>query len=252
MRTFRPRVIPTLLIDGRRLVKSEGFAKPKYLGDPINTVRIFNEKLVDELVILDISATRTGRAPQFDLLAEVAEEAFMPLAYGGGITSLADVRKILALGFEKVILNSVSHRQPEFVTEAVRVFGRSTIVGSMDVRRKAGGRFELVGAAGKSPGHNPVAEAQRLELLGVGEILLQSVDRDGRCCGYDLELIRNVCGAVTVPVIAAGGAASVGDFAAGIAAGASAVAAGAMFVFNGPHRAVLVSYPSETELARIR
>lgn len=251
MRTFRPRVIPTLLIDGRRLVKSEMFAKPKYIGDPINTMRIFNEKQVDEIVILDISATRLRKPPQFDLLAEVAEEAFMPLAYGGGITSVPDVRTILSLGFEKVILNSITHSRPGFVAEAARVFGRSTIVGSMDVRRKSLGRYEVTSNSDKRVGKDPVAEAQRLEHLGVGEILLQSVDRDGTLSGYDVELIGKVAAAVGVPVVAAGGAASVGDLAAGILAGASAVAAGAMFVFNGPHRAVLVSYPTDAQLTAI-
>ena len=250
MRTFRPRVIPTLLVDGRRLVKTEKFAKPKYIGDPVNTVRIFNEKQVDELVVLDITATRLRRSPQFDLLAEMAEEAFMPLAYGGGVTAISDVRTILTLGFEKVILNTVTHARPLFVSEAAGIFGRSTIVGSMDVRRKTLGRFEVI-AADTRVGSDPVAEARRLEGLGVGEILLQSVDREGTLSGCDLDLVRKVCDAVKVPVVAAGGAGSIDDLRSAIASGASGVAAGAMFVFNGPHRAVLISYPTDSELAPI-
>lgn len=249
MKTFRKRVIPTLLVDGRRLVKTQRFSDPTYIGDPVNTVRIFNEKQVDELVVLDIGASKGRRGPQLDLLAEMAEEAFMPLAYGGGVRSVSEVRNILSLGFEKVILNSVTHSDPSFVTEASRIFGRSTLVGSIDVRRKSLGRQELVSAATTRRGSDPVAEARRLENLGVGEILLQSVDRDGTLTGFDLELIRRVTGAVKIPVVAAGGAATITDLVSGVAAGASAVAAGAMFVFRGPHRAVLISYPTEDDLA---
>ena len=249
MKTFRKRVIPTLLVDGRRLVKTQRFSDPTYIGDPVNTVRIFNEKQVDELVVLDIGASKGRRGPQLDLLAEMAEEAFMPLAYGGGVRSVSEVRNILSLGFEKVILNSVTHSDPSFVTEASRIFGRSTLVGSIDVRRKSLGRQELVSAATTRRGSDPVAEARRLENLGVGEILLQSVDRDGTLTGFDLELIRRVTGAVKIPVVAAGGAATITDLVSGVAAGASAVAAGAMFVFRGPHRAVLISYPTDDDLA---
>lgn len=249
MRTFRKRVIPTLLVDGRRLVKTRRFADPTYIGDPVNTVRIFNEKQVDELVVLDIGASRGRRGPQLDLLAEMAEEAFMPLAYGGGVRSVSEVRAILSLGFEKVILNTATHSDPSFVTEAARTFGRSTVVGSMDVRRKSLGRQELVSAATNRLGSDPIAEARRLESLGVGEILLQSVDRDGTLSGFDLELIRRVAGAVKIPVVAAGGAATVTDLVAGVKAGASAAAAGAMFVFRGPHRAVLISYPTDDDLS---
>lgn len=175
MKTFRKRVIPTLLVDGRRLVKTQRFSDPTYIGDPVNTVRIFNEKQVDELVVLDIGASKGRRGPQLDLLAEMAEEAFMPLAYGGGVRSVSEVRNILSLGFEKVILNSVTHSDPSFVTEASRIFGRSTLVGSIDVRRKSLGRQELVSAATTRRGSDPVAEARRLENLGVGEIDRKSV-----------------------------------------------------------------------------
>ncbi|MGD9702349.1 MAG: AglZ/HisF2 family acetamidino modification protein [Acidimicrobiia bacterium] len=246
---FRPRVIPCLLIDGLGLVKTVKFKERTYLGDPVNTVRIFNEKGADELALLDINASVRGSGPQFDLLAEIASEAFMPLAYGGGITTLDEIREILGLGYEKVVLNTTAASNPGFIDEAARVFGRSTIVVSIDVRRPRFGGPEVVTASGtRKVSASPVDYAMDVARRGAGEILLTSVDRDGTQKGYDIELVHAVSAAVNVPVVACGGAGSVADLGAAVEAGASAAAAGSLFVFSGKHRAVLITYPRDRDL----
>lgn len=248
----KTRVIPVLLLRGKGLVKTVKFKEPKYIGDPINSVRIFNEKEVDELVFLDIMATSEGRGPDFELLADIAGEAFMPMAYGGGITTLEQVQRIFALGFEKVILDTASYVMPKLISEAAAIYGSQSIVGCVDVRRTFLGRYELSSHAGKTK--QPVAlkeHVQTLERLGVGEIIVNAVDRDGTQSGYDLKLIREVSSSVEVPVVACGGASSIDDFAAAVhEGGASAVAAGSLFVFVGPHRAVLINYPARSDLAQ--
>lgn len=244
------RVIPCLLMKDGGLVKTRRFKDPVYVGDPINAIRIFNEKEVDELALLDISATAQGRAPNFELIEEIASECFMPLAYGGGVRTMAQVKQLLRLGVEKIIINSALHSDPEFVREAARTFGSQAIVASMDVKRKLLGRQEVFTKnAGTATGIDPVTFARQAQQLGVGEILLTAVDRDGTMVGYDLDLVAKVAQAVNVPVIASGGASSLADFGAAVRQGhASAVAAGAMFVFYGPHRAVLISYPDYDKL----
>jgi cyclase len=244
------RVIPCLLMKDGGLVKTRRFKDPVYVGDPINAIRIFNEKEVDELALLDISATAQGRAPNFELIEEIASECFMPLAYGGGVRTMAQVKQLLRLGVEKIIVNSALHSDPEFVREAARTFGSQAIVASMDVKRKLLGRQEVFTKnAGTATGIDPVTFARQAQQLGVGEILLTAVDRDGTMVGYDLDLVAKVAQAVNVPVIASGGASSLADFGAAVRQGhASAVAAGAMFVFYGPHRAVLISYPDYDKL----
>ncbi|MCW5632660.1 MAG: AglZ/HisF2 family acetamidino modification protein [Rubrivivax sp.] len=245
------RVIPCLLLRGSGLVKTEKFKGGKYIGDPVNAIRIFNEKEVDELVLLDIAASREGRAPSFAKIEEVASECFMPLAYGGGIRTVQEAARILKLGVEKVIFNTTAWRSPQVLTDAAREFGAQAVVASIDVRRRMFGRFEVMVEAGtRATGIDPVEYARRMETAGAGEILLTSIDRDGTMSGYDLELVSAVSGAVGIPVIASGGAGSVQDFAAARRSGAAAVAAGAMFVFQGPHRAVLITYPGPGELAR--
>ena len=246
----RTRVIPTLLLRGAGLVKTTGFRNPVYVGDPINAIRIFNEKQVDELVLLDITASRAGKGPAFATIENIASECFMPVAYGGGITSVDGIRRILSTGIEKVVLNSAALHQPDLVREAAREFGSQAIAISIDVKRKLFGRYEVYADGGsKATGHDPVAYAKRMQELGAGEILLASIDRDGTMSGYDLDLISRVAAAVGVPVVASGGAGKVADFAEARRAGAAAVAAGAMFVFHGPHRAVLITYPSQAELS---
>jgi imidazole glycerol-phosphate synthase subunit HisF len=248
---LRSRVIPCLLLNRGGLVKTRQFADAKYVGDPINAVKIFNDKEVDELVLLDITATSEKRAPNFTLIQEIASECFMPFAYGGALANLEDARRVLALGAEKVVFNTAALRAPDVLRSASREFGAQAVVASIDVKRKLFGRYEVVAErARKSTGRDPVAFARELEDLGVGEIFLTSVDREGTMEGYDVDLIRRVSAAVSVPVVANGGAGSIPDF--GLAlndGGASAVAAGAMFVFHGPHRAVLITYPTQAQLA---
>jgi cyclase len=247
----KTRVIPVLLLRGQGLVKTIKFKQPKYIGDPINAVRIFNEKEVDELVFLDITATPEGRGPDFELLSDIASEAFMPMAYGGGVTTLAQVRRIFELGFEKVILNSAAYNTPGLISEAAAIFGSQSIVGCVDVRKNLLGRYELCSASAKVKEKSSLLE--HLALLtqsGVGEILVNAVDRDGAMGGYDLKLLREVSAAVTVPIIACGGAGSLDHLVEAVQDGhATAVAAGSLFVFMGPHRAVMINYPERKLLA---
>lgn len=247
-----PRVIPSLLLDGAGLVKTVRFRKPTYIGDPINAIRLFNEKEVDELLLLDISATRQGRGPAFGLIREIASECFMPLGCGGGIRSVDDMRQLLKMGVEKVVLNSLALSDPAAVKAGTREFGSSAVVVSIDVKRKFFGGHEVYSHGGtRSTGLCPVEFAKRMEEAGAGEILLNSIDRDGTFQGFDVDIIRRVADAVTIPVVACGGAASVNDFRDAVADGhASAVSAASMFVFHGKHRAVLISYPSQEELRR--
>ena len=247
-----PRVIPSLLLLGGKLVKTFRFKQPTYLGDPINVIRIFNDKEVDELVLLDIGASGHSQPPNYELLRQVTSECFMPLAYGGGVRSLDMVGSLLTLGVEKVIINTAAAVRPEFVREAADRFGSSTIVVSADVRHTLLRGAQVHSHRGsRNIGVGPVEYARRIRDLGAGELLLNSVDRDGTMRGYDLDLIRAVGAAVDIPVIAAGGARSTADFKAAVDAGASAVAAGAMFVFQGPHRAVLITFPPRQELERL-
>lgn len=248
-----PRVIPVLLLQDENLVKTVRFKDPRYVGDPLNAVSIFNKKEVDELILLNISATPEKKPVPLEFLKEIAEECFMPVAYGGGIRSLEDIRAVLKVGIEKVIINSRVFEDPGFIAEAAERFGSSTITVSLDVKKNASGSYELFTAGGRvNTKKNPVEFAKELDTAGVGEIMIHSIDRDGMMTGYDLDLVREISAAVTVPVIACGGAATIHDFEKAIhEAGASAVAAGSMFVFHGKHKAVLISYPDQVSLKRI-
>lgn len=249
---LKSRVIPCLLLKDGGLVKTTRFAKPQYVGDPINAIRIFNDKEVDELVLLDIDATRSGRGPAYSTIEEVASECFMPLAYGGGVRSVEEARRILRLGVEKVIFNGAAWHDPQTLARAAAEFGSQAVVASIDVRRKIFGRYEVYVDNGTKPtGQSPADYARRMESIGVGEILLSAIDQDGVMKGYDLSLIASVTSAVGIPVVASGGAGTLADLRAAIEqGGAAAVSAGAMFVFHGPHRAVLITYPSRQELER--
>lgn len=249
---LRTRVIPCLLLRGEGLVKTTRFKEPRYVGDPTNAIRIFNDKEVDELILLDITASREGRGPAFGAIRDFASECFMPVGYGGGIRSLADAREVLALGIEKIIVNTMALHRPELVAEISREFGAQAVVVSIDARKKLLGGYEVMAAGGtEKTGLSPVDHARRMVELGAGEIFLNAIDRDGTGSGYDIALVRSVAQAVTVPVIACGGAGSLADFGAAVTDGhASAVAAGSMFVFHGKHRAVLISYPTRAELER--
>lgn len=247
---MRPRVIPVLLLRNRGLVKTVRFKDPTYLGDPINVVKIFNDKEVDELLFLDINATIEGRRPPFDYLAEIASECFMPLAYGGGVRSLEDIKTILSVGIEKVSINSYAAENATFVRQTADQVGSQSVVVSIDVKRNLLGGYKVVTHGGRrATSLDPVRYAVQMAELGAGEILLNSVDRDGMMHGYDIDLIKRVAHAVDIPVVACGGAASIEDLTAAVQeGGASAAAAGSMFVFQGKHRAVLISYPTEQQL----
>ncbi len=239
-----PRVIPCLLIDRQRLVKTVGFKDPKYIGDPLNAVRILNEKQVDELVFLDISARRDGSEPDFQLLDSIARQCFMPFAYGGGVRSMEHIRRILALGAEKVVLNTAALAQPQLVAQAAREFGSQSIVVSMDVGRNWLRRRRVWDSGRRALGElDPVAHAKAMAELGAGEIFINDIDRDGTRSGYDLDLVRNVAASVHVPVVPCGGADNLADMRGAVEAGAAATAAGSMFVLYGKHRAVLITYP---------
>ncbi len=247
-----PRVIPVLLLDGPRLVKTVRFRAPRYLGDPVNAVRIFNRKEVDELALLDIGGAAAERGPNFDFIREIVSEAFMPVCYGGGVRTLAQLEKLFALGVEKVALNTAAAVLPGLIGEAARVFGSQSVVAAVDFRRKLLGGATAVAARGTVDLKRPPADLARAAVdAGAGEIFLQSVERDGAMAGYDLAVVREVAAAVPVPVIACGGAGGLADLAAAIAAGASAAAAGSLFVYQGKLRAVLISYPSPDELATL-
>lgn len=230
-------------------MKSVRFDNHKYVGDPINAVKIFNDKEVDEICILDISATAGGRGPNVELVREIASEAFMPLAYGGGITRVNEVRLLISAGVEKVILNTIAFENISVVREAAKYIGSQSVVVSVDVKRDFWGRQRVYVKNGlKQTGFSPAEYAQRMEKAGAGEILLTSIERDGTFSGFDLSLIKEVSSKIGIPLIAAGGAGSIDDFVPAINAGASAIAIGSMAVFQRPHRAVLISYPSQSEL----
>lgn len=239
----RARVIPCLLIQGNGLVKTKKFKSPVYIGDPVNAVKIFSEKEVDEIVVLDIDATAKGIEPNYELISEMAGEAFMPMAYGGGVNSLGQIQKLIRCGVEKVIVNSGAFKSKSWISEAVGIFGSQAIVGGVDVKKSILGGYRLVThSATKESKLDLFEHIESLVSAGVGEILLNSVDRDGTMTGYDLQLIDRVAHSVNLPVIACGGAGTAEHLQAGIESGASAVAAGSMFVFHGKHRAVLISY----------
>jgi cyclase len=246
---LKTRVIPSLLLHKGGLYKTVKFKDPRYVGDPINAIKIFNDKEVDELVVLDIDATKRGDI-DFGLLNRLNKEAFMPLGYGGGIKSVDDIKRILNLGFEKVIINHHALAHPEFLTAAARACGSQSVVVCLDVKRDLAGKHRVFDHLARKPlKRDAVEHARAASELGAGEIIVYSVDRDGTYSGYDLEIVKRVSTAVPVPVVALGGARDVRDFSAAVAEGhASAVAAGSMFVFHGPHRAVLITYPDKIVL----
>lgn len=243
------RVIPCLLLKDGGLVKGVRFKDDKYVGDPLNAVRVFNEKEVDELILLDITATVENRAPCVDVIREIASECFMPLAYGGGVSTLEQVRTIFNSGVEKIILNAAAFDSPDLIRKAAEVYGCQSIVVSMDVKKSLFGKYGVFTHRGRKDRNiDPVAHARNVEALGAGEIFLNSIDRDGTGSGYDLTVVERVAGSVNIPVIACGGAGSTAHLREAVASGASAVSAGSMFVYYGKHRAVLITYPSPTEL----
>lgn len=246
----RTRIIPCLLLRGGGLVKTRKFKDAVYLGDPVNAVRIFSEKEVDELVVLDIDASREGREPNYELIAEIAGECFMPVAYGGGISTLAQIRRLIRCGIEKVVINSAAVESTAVIGEAAAVFGSQAIVGALDVRHTLLGGYRVYSKSGtKETKLKAEVHAVALVAAGAGEIFLNSIDRDGLMQGYDIELIKKVSASINVPVVACGGAGTLDHMRTAMRdSGASAVAAGSMFVFHGKHKAVLISYPTGVQI----
>lgn len=250
---LRTRVIPALLVRHESLVKTVGFGKFTYVGDPCNTVRIFNELEVDELLFLDITASTDGRGPNLKLLADIANECFMPLAYGGGIRSLADAKAVFDIGFEKVAVNSFAMDKPALLTDIASQYGSQAVIASIDVKHGLLGRPTVRTRAGRhNTGRDPVEWAQEVEQRGAGEILLTSIDREGTWAGFDLDLVKRVSDAVSIPVIAHGGAGGTDDIGKVVKrANASAAALGSLVVFQKKDMGVLVNFPNKTILEKI-
>jgi len=248
-----PRILPVLLLEDGGLVKTTRFGSPRYVGDPINAVRIFNDKQADELVLLDIQATVEGRSPDLEAIESIASEAFMPLAYGGGVRDLPTATALIQVGIEKVVVNALADEEPDEVRRIADRLGSSTLVVGLDAFRVAPGTYEATTRNGKHrTGVDIRRRAQEAQALGAGELFLNAIDRDGTMEGYDLDLVRLVTSAVDVPVVACGGAGSMQDLAAAvIEGGAAAAAAGSFFVFHGRHRAVLITYPPYAERAAL-
>jgi imidazole glycerol-phosphate synthase subunit HisF len=245
----RIRVIPTLLLDNLKLIKTKQFKNPTYIGDPRNAVKIFNNKEVDELILLDILASERKVLPNFELIQEIISEAFMPIAYGGGINSLNQIEQLIRMGIEKVVINQSAINQPELITAIANKFGRQAIVVSIDVKKNFFGTSSVYTQRGtQNTKIDPVEFAKRVESLGAGEIYLTAVEKESMMFGYDIELIEKVTKEVSIPVIINGGAGEINHFLPAVKAGASAVTAGSMFVFHGKLRGVLINYPTQIEL----
>ncbi len=250
---LKTRIIPCLLLKGESLVKTVKFSNPAYIGDPINTVRIFNDLEVDELIFLDIEAARERGGPNFKILAEIANECFMPLSYGGGIQTLEDIRQIFQIGFEKVSINSHAFENPALVSQSSRTFGSQSIIVSIDVKKNIWGRYEVCTVGGtRKTGINPIEYAKRMEETGAGELLLTSIDHEGTWSGFDIDLIKKVAEAISIPVIAHGGAGKIEDIGLAVKQGkVSAVALGSMVVYQAKGMGVLVNFPDKESLEEV-
>lgn len=246
---LRPRIIPSLLIKDKGLVKTLNFKSSKYVGDPINAVRIFNEKEVDELAIFDIDATVHKNEPDYLLIEKLANQSRMPLCYGGGVKTVEQAQKIFGLGIEKIALSSAAIQNPELVTKIADRVGSQSVIVVLDIKKKILGGYELYTHNGnKSTGINPIKFAKELEQAGVGEIIINSIDKDGTMQGYDFALIDKITEVVNIPLTVLGGAGSLDDIQKTIERyGVIGVAAGSLFVFQGPYKAVLINYPNQTQ-----
>lgn len=250
---LRPRIIPSLLIHANGLVKTVNFKNPKYVGDPINAVKIFNEKEVDELAIFDIDATVLGKEPNYSLIERLASQSMMPLCYGGGVKTVEQAQRIFSLGIEKIALSSAVLQNPKLITEISDRVGAQSVIVVLDVKKKLLGGYEVYTHNGKkSTGINPIAFAEKAQKLGAGEIVINSIDKDGVMKGYDLDLIAKVRERISLPMTVLGGAGSLEDIEKVIDQhGVIGVAAGSLFVFKGPYKAVLINYPTQLEKDKI-
>lgn len=242
---LRPRIVPCLLVHGGGLVKTIGFKDPKYVGDPINAVKIFNEKESDELIVLDIDATAEGREPNFKMIGDLAVECRMPLCYGGGVKTAEQAKRIIGLGVEKVSISSAAIENPQLVSQISDEVGRQSVVVVLDVKKKGGSYEVWTHNATRNTGRSVIDLAKEAERCGAGEIVVNSIDNDGQMKGYDLELARQIRQAVGIPMSVLGGAGSLKDIGALLSAcGVIGAAAGSLFVFKGMYRAVLINYPN--------
>ncbi|MCO6432177.1 MAG: imidazole glycerol phosphate synthase subunit HisF [Deltaproteobacteria bacterium] len=250
---IKARAIPCLLLKDQGLVKTVKFGSPTYIGDPLNAVRIYNEKEVDELIFLDITATNEKREPNYDLIGKIAQECFMPFSYGGGVRSVEAIKKLLRLGVEKVILNTATHENPQLLREAAKSLGSSTVIAAMDIKRSLFGGYKRYIRSGTRAVPGDLVEcAKMLEEQGAGELFINSIDRDGVMGGYDVEIISRITNSVGIPVIACGGAGNLEHVKELIQkTNVSAAAAGSIFVYHGRIKGVLINYPKRSELDEI-
>jgi imidazole glycerol-phosphate synthase subunit HisF len=246
---FRPRVIPILLLKGKGLVKTKQFSKPNYIGDPINAVRIFNDLEADELIFLDITASRENRSISVELVKQIGDEAYMPFAVGGGVNNLATAIELVNAGAEKIVMNTVFVRNPGIVSHISKSIGSQSVVISLDIKKSFFDNCYLYIMDGtQRTSFDPITAAKKAEDLGAGEIILNYMDNDSLMNGYNLELIHKVSESVNIPVVAGCGAGCLDHMKKAVDNGAHAVAAGSMFVYHGPRRAVLINYPTKEEL----
>lgn len=243
------RIIPTLLLKDKGLVKTVNFKNPRYIGDPINVVRIFNEKEADEIAILDIQANKNDTEPDYNFIKDIVSEAFMPVGYGGGVKNLNQIEKLFEIGVEKVILNTVCYENPSIIEESSNKFGSQSIVVCIDIQKNLFGRYNLFSHSGKKKQKELLFEyIKKVENLGAGEIIINSIDRDGSMAGYNLEILNKINKKTKLPVIALGGAGSKDHLIEAINEGVSGVAAGSLFIYQGVHKAILISYINNENL----
>lgn len=250
---FLPRIIPVLLLKNKGLVKTKGFSEPRYIGDPINAVKVFNDLKVDELIFLDITASKETRSVSIELVKDIGDEAFMPFGVGGGISNVKQIESIFRAGAEKIVINTQSVNNPNLVSESANIFGSQSIIVSLDVKKSFFGKYELwINDGNVNTKLNPIIFAKEMENSGAGEILINSINLDGTMKGYDIELIKDITEAVNIPVIACGGAGKLQDLVDAHKSGnAHAVAAGSMFVYHGSRNAVLINYPTKDEIKEL-
>jgi cyclase len=242
---LKPRIIPVLLLHKGGLYKTKQFKKPSYVGDPINAVRIFNAKQVDELMILDIDCSVNNSAPNYELIEEIASEAFMPVAYGGGVNSLEIAKKLFGLGIEKIVLNTILQHDTTLVKQIGDIYGAQAVVACIDFKKNLFGRTNAYFKSGSTKANQSIKQLATLyETAGAGELLLNDIDREGSYSGYNLTMLKEIVSKVNIPVVISGGASQNTDFAEAAVSGASGMAAGSMFIYQRPYNAVLISYPS--------
>lgn len=246
---LRPRIIPSLLVHNNGLVKTINFKNPKYVGDPINAVKIFNEKAVDELAVFDIDATVLGKEPNYSLIERLASQSMMPLCYGGGVKTVKQAQLIFSLGIEKIAMSSAVLKNPNLITQISNRVGSQSVIVVLDIKKKFLGGYEVYTHNGtKATGINPLRFVEEAQKLGAGEIVINSIDRDGVMNGYDLDLIAKIRENISIPMTVLGGAGSLADIETVIDKhGVIGVAAGSLFVFKGPYKAVLINYPTQIE-----